>query len=716
MTQRKERDPEDLMRAILSRAPVGIAVIDYDGFYVSVNPAYAAVYGYTVDAMTGNNFLMVFPAAAHETVLALHRRFLDGGEHLGGEWDVVRHDGAHITVWSDSALFPSEAGRPYRLVYVLDITERKKAQEQQRVAATVYETTSEAILVADADRRVIAANPAFTRLTGYSFADVEGRSGGMFRSDRHDERFYDAIHEALARDGLWVGEMWNRRKSGESYLQETTITVVKDSVGSVLNYVSVATDITERKAAEDLIRRQANYDSVTGLPNRHMFHARLQQGARQADGNGSKMALLLIDLDRFKEVNDTLGHSIGDRLLAEVAGRLQKQVSPEHTIARIGGDEFALVLTDIADCSAAGAMAQEVLQCFEAPATIGYELVFMSASIGISIYPDDTRSLEDLFKNADQALYAAKASGRNCLHYFTPALEQAAIDRMHLANDLRRAVAEEQFVVHFQPIVELATGRITKAEALIRWRHPTRGMVSPGAFIPLAEETGLIVPLGDWVARRAIEEVARFRRDFDPRFQITVNQSPAQFRGNHFAEIGWIHELPAQGLDGRAIAIEITEGLLLHADPVAKANLLAFRDAGIQIAIDDFGTGYSSLAYLRRFDIDTLKIDRSFVADLEGVGLDICEAIIVMAHRLGLEVVAEGVETERQRDILRDIGCDYVQGFLYAPALPADAFEAMLRAQTEGQAETSSARAASRPPRDGARSPNGTEAPPYPRP
>jgi len=681
MKQVADRDPDRLMRAILSRAPVGIAVIDYAGRYISVNPAYAAIYGYADVEMIGQSFLMVFPKDAQDSVLARHQDFLDNGGDLGGEWPVVRRDGGQLTVWSNSVSFPSGTGRPDRLVYVLDITEHKKAQAKELVAATVYQTTSEAIVVIDADNRIIATNPAFTRLTGWTFADVAGRDPRMFRSDRHDEAFYSEIWRTLRVEGLWAGEVWDQRRSGEYYLRDTTITVVKDALGNVKNYVVVFSDITKRKASDDIIRWQANYDSVTGLPNRHMFGDRLAQGARQATETGMMMALLMIDLDRFKEVNDTLGHSVGDRLLAKVSARLRESERPGDTIARIGGDEFALILTGLADASEAEAIARDVLKRFEVPVKLGYEQVFITASIGISLYPGDAQSTEELFRNADQALYAAKAFGRNCLYFFTSALQRAANARMRLANDLRQALTEEQFVVHYQPVIDLKTGLIVKAEALVRWDHPTRGPVSPATFIPLAEDTGLIVPLDDWVAHQAIAEVVRCRTVYIPCFQIAINQSPVQFRGNDLSGIGWVKELARQGLDGEAISIEITEGLLLNAEPQVMANLIAFRDAGIKIAIDDFGTGYSSLAYLRKFAIDTLKIDQSFVADLGGTGFDICEAIIVMAHRLGLEVVAEGVETEHQRDILTSMGCDFAQGYLFAPALPADAFEALLGAQ-----------------------------------
>lgn len=663
----------------MSRAPVGIAVIDYDGVYVSVNPAYGSIYGYAVEEMLERSFLMVFPEEAHGSVMHRHQGFLDNGGHLGGEWTVVRRDGTKLTVWSDSVPFPSRTGHPDRLVYVLDISQQKEAQEQQRIAATVYKTTSDAILVTDADKRIIAANPAYAHLTGFELAEVVGTVPEILRHASEEPRG-DVLY-SLETAGLWSGEGWDQRKTGEAYLKNMRITTVRDIAGKVQNYVFAFSDITEKRAAEDALFRQANFDSVTGLPNRHMFHLRLERAVDLAKTAGTMTALILLDLDNFKEVNDTLGHSAGDTLLAEVAGRLRHHVREDDTAARVGGDEFALILTGLSDTDCIEARARDVLRLFEKPAAIGDERVFMSASLGIAIYPDDTLSLEELFKNADQALYAAKASGRGCLHFFTRALSRAATERKRMASDLRRAIAEQQFEVHYQPIVDLRSGRIAKAEALIRWHHPSRGFVSPGTFIPLAEETGLIVPLGDWVARQAIAEVVRCRQHYDADFQITVNLSPVQLRSSGFAGIEWIREMLAQGVDGTAIGIEITEGMLLSSEPAVMENFATIREAGIKILVDDFGTGYSSLAYLRKFAVDTLKIDGSFIADLEGAGRDICEAIVVMAHRLGLDVVAEGVETIRQCDILRSIGCDFVQGYLFASALPAGPFEALLYQQ-----------------------------------
>jgi EAL domain-containing protein (putative c-di-GMP-specific phosphodiesterase class I) len=350
------------------------------------------------------------------------------------------------------------------------------------------------------------------------------------------------------------------------------------------------------------------------------------------------------------------------------------------TIARLGGDEFAVIIPELNRPEQAERIARTLLASLSQSFSFEGEAMFVTASIGIAIFPHDSASLEGLLRNADQAMYAAKAAGRNCFSYFTPALQEAALNRMHISNDLRRAISGSQFQVYYQPIVHLHSGRVVKAEALLRWNHPRNGIIEPMRFIPVAEDTGLILPLGDWVAHQAIEQLALWCKSYDPAFQMSINLSPVQFRRNDFANMDWVRELETRRLEKKALTIEITEGLLLNAEPRVNDNLMHFHEAGIQVAIDDFGTGYSSLAYLQKFDIDYLKIDRSFVEDIDGVGLDLCEAMVVMAHRLGLEVVAEGVETRHQRDKLAEMGCDYAQGFLYSHAVPARNFTNMLEA------------------------------------
>ena len=437
--------------------------------------------------------------------------------------------------------------------------------------------------------------------------------------------------------------------------------------------------LESHRLSEEVIWRQANFDSLTGLPNRRMFHDRLEQEIKKAHRAGLKIALLFIDLDKFKEINDTLGHSMGDALLVEAARRIVSCVRETDTVARLGGDEFTAILAELGDTASIERVTENILLKLAEPFHLGAKMAYVSGSIGITLYPDDATEVECLLKNADQAMYVAKNAGRNRFGYFTPALQQAAQAKLQLHNDLRCALAAGQLRVYYQPIVELATGNIHKAEALVRWQHPERGLVSPAQFIPLAEETGLIVEIGNWVFREAAQQVGRWRDSCNPRFQISVNKSPVQFRQFSDARDAWPDHLRELGLPGQSIAIEITESLLLDTEDGIGGKLVEFRNAGIQVAIDDFGTGYSSLSYLKKFNIDYLKIDQSFTRNLTPGSNDMAlsEAIIVMAHRLGLKVIAEGVETEAQHMLLATAGCDYAQGYLFSRPVPANEFEAL---------------------------------------
>ncbi len=451
--------------------------------------------------------------------------------------------------------------------------------------------------------------------------------------------------------------------------------IQRDRDGKPVRVSGTNMDLTARKEAEQALRRAANYDALTQLPNRRMFHDLLEQKIAHCRRTGSRIALLFIDLDYFKEVNDTLGHHFGDLLLADAARRISAAVVPTDLVARLGGDEFTIILSDPAGSSGIDRLAYQVLNQLSMPFQLGRERAYVSASIGIALYPDDAADLEDLVKYADQAMYAAKRAGRNRYSYFTSALHQASEARMRMITDMHGALADGQFRMYYQPIVELATGHVHKAEALIRWQHPARGLINPVEFIPIAEQTGMILEIGDWVFRQAAQQVRHWRATHDPCFQISVNASPAQFHSEDGQGIQtWVRHLQQLDLPGSGICFEITEGLLLDTMPIVKTRLLEFRDAGIQVALDDFGTGYSSLSYLKKFDIDYIKIDQSFVNNLEVDPDDrvLCEAIIVMAHKLGLKVIAEGVETEGQRKLLAEAGCDYVQGFLFAVPAPAD--------------------------------------------
>jgi diguanylate cyclase (GGDEF)-like protein/PAS domain S-box-containing protein len=524
-------------------------------------------------------------------------------------------------------------------------------------------------------------------ILGYDVSDVHLQARGEFdklihpddmaQLHRHRQAHFDGLtstyadeHRVRCKDGRW------------KWMLSRGMVISRDAQGLPLRMIGTHTDVTERKNAEALIWQQAHFDTLTGLPNRHMLRDRMAQEIKKSRRDGLQLAVLFIDLDHFKEVNDTLGHNSGDRLLVEAARRISACVRESDTVARMGGDEFAVILTELIDASSLERILQKILQALEGVFQLDAERVFVSASIGVTMYPLDADDIEDLFKNADQALYVAKGAGRNRFSFFTPALQQAAQNRVRLANDLHAGLIGQQFRLVYQPIVELASGVVCKAEALIRWQHPTRGLISPVEFIPIAEASGLIVDIGEWVFQQAARQVQAWRAALDPDFQISVNKSPAQFHQRGKSKTPWAQQLQAMGLPGNSIVVEITEGLLLDTSSSVADQLLGLHDAGIQVSLDDFGTGYSSLSYLQRFDIDFVKIDQSFVRHLipDSTDLALCQAIIAMAHALGMKVIAEGVETAQQRDLLAAAGCDYGQGYLFSKPVSVPDFEAFMAA------------------------------------
>ncbi|HSH97549.1 MAG: EAL domain-containing protein [Methylophilaceae bacterium] len=558
--------------------------------------------------------------------------------------------------------------------------EKSMANEQLELASLVYQNASEGMLVTDANQNIIAVNSAFTEITGYPEIIALGQNPRILSSGKHDAAFFSHINTALQENGSWKGELWNRHQNGQEYLILISIDIINDSQGNIERYVSLFSDITEKKKSEELIWQQANFDALTQLPNRRLFREKMEHEIIRSQRDGLPMAILFIDLDRFKEVNDTLGHDMGDVLLIEASKRIKNAVRESDTVARLGGDEFTIIIPDLHEHTNVERIAHNILHSLSQPFALSDDMSYVSGSIGITFYPDDATEIDELLKNADQAMYAAKENGRNRFHYFTADMQKSAQSRIRLANDLRVALARNELLLHYQPIVELSTGNIFKAEALLRWQHPKHGLVSPAEFIPIAEDTGLIVAIGDWVFEEAAKQALLWRVSHDPEFQISVNKSPVQFRNNGEASVDWIAQLLDLKLPGHGIVIEITEGLLLDAASDVTTRLLQYRDAGIQVAIDDFGTGYSSLSYLKKFDIDYLKIDQSFVRNLKLNSNDmaLCEAIIVMAHKLGIKVIAEGIETEEQRQLLIQAGCDFGQGYLFSRPVIASSFDTLL--------------------------------------
>lgn len=567
-------------------------------------------------------------------------------------------------------------GRALRMIGThTDLTTLKQREEALALNADVFSNSSEGIVVCDADNRIVSVNRAFTEITGYASEEAIGRNPRLLSSGRHDRAFYRDMWQRILEAGRWQGEVWNRRRDGDLYLQWLTINVARDRDGRVQHYYAIFSDITRRRQTEARISHMTHHDALTDLPNRVLLRDRIEHAIHQAERDRGALAVLFLDLDRFKNVNDSLGHGVGDALLVEVAHRICATVRHQDTVSRAGGDEFSLLLPDT-DAEGAAHVAQKLIDAIGRPLTVeGHEMT-PTPSIGIAIYPGDARDVDALLRASDSAMYRAKASGGAGFRFYAPELQQKAGRTLELENALRSAIDRGELQLHYQPQVLLGTGRLIGCEALLRWNHPRLGPVSPADFVPIAEESGLILPIGEWVVRTAAAQNRAWQdAGFEP-IVIAANVSAVQFRQATFEAM--VDEVLGQtGLDARWLELELTESVM-SADPEAAIRIMdALHARGVALAIDDFGTGYSSLAYLKRFRINRLKIDRSFVHDL---GRDpsseaIVEGVIAMAHSLGLRTIAEGVETEAQAAALASRGCNEAQGFLYGRPMPAPEFE-----------------------------------------
>ena len=548
--------------------------------------------------------------------------------------------------------------------------------QQLRLLEKVFQCNPVAIMIADRHNRIMAVNRSFTRLTGYSAEDAIGQTPAMLKSGRHGPEFYRAMWESLQKFGEWSGEIWDRRKDGSHYPKWLNVNVVREGPnGPITHYLASFNDLSASKVAEERIRLLAYHDPLTGLPNRLLLTDRLAHALSSAKRRQGHVAVLYIDLDRFKNVNDSLGHAVGDKLLWEIAHRLNTCVREEDTVSRMGGDEFVIVLESLQDQEDAASIANKVHKAFERPILVDNRMLHASASIGIAVYPNDGESAEVLMQNADTAMYQAKAQGRNNFQFFAPFMNTHVRERLDLENTLREAMERDEFELYYQPIVDLRSGEIVCAEALIRWRHPEQGLIPPDKFIPIAEETGFIVRIGDWVIDQACRVLSAWHAQGVRPPRLSVNVSPRQFRQPGLAD-RIRHILDTHGVDARQIDLEVTESALMDHPQLAARILRELKAMGLGIVIDDFGTGYSSLAYLKTFPIDKLKIDRSFVRDLlnDNSDREITLAVIALSHNLGLKVVAEGVEQPEQLEFLKRHHCDSVQGYFYSQPKPAGVF------------------------------------------
>ena len=598
--------------------------------------------------------------------------------HLYGHWIWLRCQGRGLR---------GADGRLERVFGACsDITRAREAEEAMERASLVFAHSSDAIAISDSAGRIVMVNPGFTRMRGYERDEIIGQTAGIYDAGMERDGRHEALRLQALRTGHAQGEVWSRHKDGHPIAEQRSLTAVRVADGAVRHYIEIASDITKAKKDEELLWRQANYDSLTGLPNRHLFLDRLRQAIRNTHrGEHPAFSLLYIDLDQFKEVNDTLGHPVGDQLLKEAAQRLLRCTRETDTVSRIGGDEFTVLLVDLdsldnEDPHVIERVAHAIIEAMSQPFLIEGETLHVSASIGVTHFPADGGDADSLLKHADQAMYAAKHLGRNRFAYFSPAMQARAQERRRTSDELRQAIARAELQVHYQPIVELATGRVVKGEALVRWRHPQRGWVSPVEFIPLAEETGLIFDIGEWVFRTAVGDAALWL-GAGREIQVGINVSPLQIAKGGASLARCMDFLAAQRLPRHAIIVEVTEGTLLQHDRNVEERLREFEERGLALALDDFGTGYSSLSYLQQYRFEFLKIDRAFVGNMQTGSrqLALCRTIIAMAHTLGMRVISEGIADAQAAELLRHAGCDYGQGFHFHQPMPAEEFGALLR-------------------------------------
>jgi len=671
--EREVRKNREMLLAIMNNSTSIITLKDLSGRYEFVNRKFETFFDVDADKVIGKTDAKLMPRKladdfrARELDVARQRAPQEFEDHIVSPSQNDRY--------LHSVRFPllTEDGVVYSIcTQSIDITDRKRAEDQLRLAARVFDRAGEGIVVTDSKQVILTVNEAFTQVTGYAADEVIGASPTLLASGKHDKDFYLEMWSSLQTQGWWQGEIWNRRKSGEIYPEWLTINSVKDTEGKIVNYVGIFSDITIVKESQRRVEFLATHDELTSLPNRALFFDRVRQAVARTARSSATFAVLFIDLDNFKVVNDSMGHAAGDELLIEIARRMRECVRASDTVARFGGDEFAL-LVENASVEDAEMTARRLAESMQRPHLIGRQSVYPSASIGICLYPNDGEDAETLLKNADSAMYQAKDGGKNTHHFFTDALKRAADERLRIETGLRNAVEKNELFLHYQPQIDIATGRLVGVEALVRWQHPEDGLIPPLKFIPLAEKNGMIDSVGEWVAATACRQMASWIAQGYAVPRVSINVSPEQLRRTNLAAL-MRRLLGHYRLDATRVTIELTESALVENAERVQQMLRELKTLGVMLSIDDFGTGYSSLAYLRRFALDELKIDRSFVADI-GTNLDdraIAQTIVAMSQTLGFSVVAEGIETEEQLRVLRDIGCNVGQGYLFATPLPPD--------------------------------------------
>jgi len=681
------RSSEEKYRLLFEKTDDPMWVV-YDNLFMLANEAAADILGYsTVEELTEIHPSELSPPNQPDGENSFEKanRMMEAAYDKGYyrfEWDHRRKNGEILPVEVSLTRIPFQDHDALYCVW-RDITERKQAEERLRQTAAVFSNATDGIIITDVNGAIVTINNAITEITGYNEAEVLGKNPNIWRSDRHTNAFFQEMWNTLKQTDQWQGEIWNRRKSGEVFPCWQSIIAIRDSdAGEIKNYVSIMSDITAIKESQERLQYLAHHDLLTSLPNRLLFNDRLEHAMERAYREKCRVGVMFLDLDNFKPINDGLGHPVGDKVLQSVAQRLTAHVRGDDTVARIAGDEFAVILEEVSDSQSVAQVARKMLSAFEYPFEIDGNKLHVTTTIGISIYPEDGKDVTTLVKNADTAMYLAKDRGKNCYSFYTHDLTEAARERLQLENELRESLRRNEFCVYYQPQYSLVTGQLVGAEALVRWQHPEMGLVFPNKFIPLAESTGLILPLGAWVLREACEQMKVWREAGYGIEHIGVNVAGLQIRQGRFGKT--VRKvLEETGLAPQYLELEITESFIMQQAEEAISTLEELQGLGITLAIDDFGTGYSSLSYLKRLPIDKLKVDRSFVDGIPDDPNDeaIAKAVIALGKSMQMKVIAEGVETIEQQAFFHQEGCDEVQGNLFSRPLPEIDFVELLKSQ-----------------------------------
>ena len=674
------RDPHNLGQHCLDIVHTMVIALNDEGNIALINRAGCELLGYTEQELFGRNWFST--CMPQPEGLQIHYPMFQ--KMAAGETEEIIHvknriqtkDGRLRLIDWRNAYIKNDTGQIIGTICSgHDITEQQQATEFLKLARMVYENSSEAVMVTDPSNVIVAINPKFTEITGYTEEEIIGNNPRILSSGLQSDTFYRELFRELHEKGSWQGEIINRKKNGGLYVEHMSINVVLNDDGSVFRYIAQFNDVTQKKKSEELIWKQANFDMLTDLPNRRLFHNRLEQEIKKAQRTGKQIFLVFIDLDHFKEINDTLGHSQGDRLLVDAARRINSCLRETDTVARLGGDEFTVILNDI-EAPHLERVTQDIINKLSHPFDLNNaDIVYISCSVGIAIFPDHARSSDELMKHADQAMYASKSAGRNRITYYNPAMEAEVKEKNYLINELHQAAATTGLEIHYQPIVDMKSGSVAKFEILLRWHHHSIGIIEPATFIPLAEEAGLLTEISIWVFREIISFIQRTEHEFGNCVQIFIH-SNSQVQIEKFPVQYLKKCLDDAGLNADCIVINIPEKLLLKEPAKIKNYLSLFHDNGIKLAYDNFGSGFSALSHLKEFDIDYLEIDKSLVSNMVENETDMAmiETIILIAKKLGIKTIAEGVETVLQHDILSALGCNFAQGYFYSSPKPLDIF------------------------------------------